>query len=151
MSTVENKGSHYVFFSRWCGLRQGDLLSPLLFVTVMETLSRMMSITVDWGLLSRFLVGSSNNEEIIVPHLLFADDTLIFCEANCEQFRHLQCLFLCFKVGSGLKINLSKSEIVPVGDVGDVEGLASILGWSGVFANEIFGSFFGSFLQSFYY
>jgi hypothetical protein len=28
----------------------------------------------------------------------------------------------------GLKINLSKSEIVPVGDVGDVEGLASILG-----------------------
>jgi hypothetical protein len=29
---------------------------------------------------------------------------------------------------SGLKINLSKSEIVPVGDVGDVEGLASILG-----------------------
>jgi len=49
------------------------------------------------------------------------------------------------------RINLSKSEIVPVGDVGDVEGLASILGWSGVFANEIFGSFFGSFLQSFYY
>jgi len=28
----------------------------------------------------------------------------------------------------GLKINLSKSEIVPIGDVGDVEVLASILG-----------------------
>jgi hypothetical protein len=36
-------------------------------------------------------------------------------------------MFLCFEVVSGLKINLSKSEIVPVGDVGDVEGLSSIL------------------------
>jgi len=29
---------------------------------------------------------------------------------------------------SGLKINLSKSKLVPVGNVGDIEGLACILG-----------------------
>jgi hypothetical protein len=40
----------------------------------------------------------------------------------------LRCLFLCFEAMSGLKINLSKSEIVSVGDVGDVEGLVGILG-----------------------
>jgi hypothetical protein len=40
----------------------------------------------------------------------------------------LQYIFLCFKVVLGLKINLTKSEIVPVGKVGDVEGLARILG-----------------------
>jgi hypothetical protein len=34
---------------------------------------------------------------------------------------------LCFEAVSGLKINLSKSEIVHVGDVGDIEGLANIL------------------------
>lgn len=35
---------------------------------------------------------------------------------------------LCFEAVSRLKINLSKSEIVPVGEVGDVGGLSSILG-----------------------
>jgi hypothetical protein len=33
-----------------------------------------------------------------------------------------------FEAVSGLKINLSKSEIVHVGNVGDIEGLANILG-----------------------
>jgi hypothetical protein len=36
--------------------------------------------------------------------------------------------FLCFEAVSGLKVNLTKSEIVLVGNVGDVEGLASIIG-----------------------
>jgi hypothetical protein len=40
----------------------------------------------------------------------------------------LRCLFLCFEAVLGLKINLSEFEIVPIGDVGDVMGLASILG-----------------------
>jgi hypothetical protein len=88
----------------------------------MEALSRMMSEIVDRGLLARFSVGSKNNEELLVSHILFADDTLILCEANCEQLRHLQCLFLCFEVVLGLKINLAKLELVLVGDMGDVEG-----------------------------
>lgn len=62
-----------------------------------------------------------------MSYLLFADDTLIFCEPNVEQFRDLRCLLLRFEAVLGLKINLSKSEMVPVGDVGDAE-LASILG-----------------------
>jgi hypothetical protein len=94
----------------------------------MEALSTMMSSTVERGLLSGFSVGSRNHEAMFVSHLLFADDTLIFCEPNVEQFRDLRCLFLCFEAVSGLKINLSKSEIVPIGDVGDVMELASILG-----------------------
>jgi hypothetical protein len=121
-------GSPSGFFSSSRGLRQGDPLSPLLFVVVMEALSRMMTATVDRGLLFGFSVGSRNNEELLVSHLLFADDTLIFCEANSEQLRHLRCIFLCFEAVSGLKINLAKSEIVLVGEVGDVEGLACILG-----------------------
>jgi hypothetical protein len=61
-------------------------------------------------------------------HLLFADDTLIFCEANYEQLRHLRCLFLFFEVVSRLKINVAKLELVPMGNVGDVEDLAQNLG-----------------------
>jgi len=59
---------------------------------------------------------------------LFADDTLIFCGAQDEQIRHLRCIFLCFEAASGLRINLGKSEIVPIGAVEDVEGLAHLLG-----------------------
>jgi hypothetical protein len=73
-------------------------------------------------------VGSRNNVELVVSYLLFADDTLIFCEANFEHLRNLQCLFLCFEAVLGLKINLSKSEIIPIGEVDDVESLASIIG-----------------------
>jgi hypothetical protein len=46
------------FFSSSRGLKHGDPLSLLLFVEVMEALSRMMATTVDSGLLSSFLVGT---------------------------------------------------------------------------------------------
>jgi hypothetical protein len=103
-------------------------LSPLLFVLVMKILSQMLSTMEESGQLSRFFMGSRCQEAMIVSHLLFADDTLIFCEPNVEQFRNLRCLLLCFEAVSGMKINLSKFEIVLVGDVGDVEELVSILG-----------------------
>jgi hypothetical protein len=54
--------------------------------------------------------------------------TLIFCGAQEEQIRHLRCIFLCFEAASGLRINLGKSEIVPIGEIEDVEGLANLLG-----------------------
>jgi hypothetical protein len=121
-------GSPSGFFGSSRGIRQGDPLSPLLFVVVMEALSRMLSSSVERGLLSGFSVGSRNNEALIISHLLFADDTLILCEPNVTHFRDLRCLFLCFEAVSGLKINLSKSEIVPIGEVENVVELASILG-----------------------
>jgi hypothetical protein len=40
----------------------------------------------------------------------------------------VSALILCFEVVSGLKINLAKLELVPVGNVGNVDGLAGILG-----------------------
>ena len=74
----------------------------------MKALSKMFA-TVDRGLLSTFSVGLRNNEDFAMSHLLFVDDTLIFCEANSEQLHNLCCLFLCFETVSGSEINLSKS------------------------------------------
>ena len=51
-------------------------------------------------------------------HLLFADDTLIFCEANSDQLRYLSCVFMWFEALFGLKVNMDKSEIIPVGGRG---------------------------------
>lgn len=49
---------------------------------------------------------------------------------NLDHLCHLRYLFLCFKVVSGLKlkINFSKTVLVPVRAVGDVGDLARILG-----------------------
>jgi hypothetical protein len=116
------------FFTSSRGLRQGDHLSPLLFVVVMEALSRMLVAALEQGSMTGFAVGPRESEAIVVNHLLFVDDTLIFCGAQEEQIRHLRCIFLCFEAASGLRINLRKSEIVPIGEVEDVEGLAQLLG-----------------------
>ena len=51
-------GSSVGFFGSSCGLRQSDPLSPLLFLLIMEVLSRMLKKTEDCGLLRGFLVGA---------------------------------------------------------------------------------------------
>ena len=64
----------------------------------------------------------------MVSHLLFADDTLIFCDADHSKIEHLGCVLTWFEAIFGLKINLGKSEMVLVGDVPNMEELACILG-----------------------
>jgi hypothetical protein len=59
---------------------------------------------------------------------LFADDTLVFCNAMPSQLRYLQGVFLLFEAASELKVNLAKSVLIPVGNVEQVGMLADILG-----------------------
>uniref|UniRef100_A0A2N9HX14 Uncharacterized protein n=1 Tax=Fagus sylvatica TaxID=28930 RepID=A0A2N9HX14_FAGSY len=94
----------------------------------METLSRMMTRAVEGGLFSGSQVGSLDNNLLHISHLLFADDTLIFSDANPDHILHLRILFTSFEAILGLKINLCKSEMVPVGHVPDLERLADIMG-----------------------
>jgi hypothetical protein len=70
------------FFGNSRGFKQGDHLSSFLFVIVMEAFSRMISATTHHGSLSGFVVGSRPSETINISHLLFVDDTLVFCGAN---------------------------------------------------------------------
>uniref|UniRef100_A0A2N9GD74 Reverse transcriptase domain-containing protein n=1 Tax=Fagus sylvatica TaxID=28930 RepID=A0A2N9GD74_FAGSY len=116
------------FFNSTRGIRQGDSLSPLLFVLVMEALSRLMDKAVVEHLLEGFAVNSYNRPDLKISHLLFADDTLIFCGADRVQLLHLKGVLMCFEAVSGLHINLGKSEIVPVGTVHGIQDLAQVIG-----------------------
>jgi hypothetical protein len=53
---------------------------------------------------------------------------LAFCGANANQIRYIEAFFVCFDAVAGLKVNLSKSALVPVGSRGDVDQLAGLLG-----------------------
>ncbi|XP_019078445.1 uncharacterized protein LOC109123361 [Vitis vinifera] len=116
------------FFSNSKGLRQGDPLSPYLFVLGMEVLSNLIRRAVDGGVLSGCRIRGRGEEEMIVSHLLFADDTIIFCEASKEQLSALSWILAWFEAASGLRINLDKSVLIPVGEVEDIEELAVELG-----------------------
>ena len=77
-------GSPVSFFGSSRGLRQGDPLSPLVFLLIMEVLSRILKKTEDGGLIQGFHVGPINSIGVRISHLLFADDTILFYDASRE-------------------------------------------------------------------
>jgi hypothetical protein len=133
------------FFISFYGLRQGDPLSPLLFVMVIKALGMMISIAMSGSLFPGFSMGIGNIGGIDISHFQFVDDNLILCGANPDHLCCLRCLFLCFEVVSGLKINVPKSKLVHVGNVDNVDALASILG-CGVSSFEVSWSTIGGLL-----
>lgn len=89
-----------------------------------EVLSKILQRAKE-GFILGFLV---RNGECTVSHLQFADDTMIFCDADVRQLGFLKCILNCFETVSNLKVNLAKSELFQVGKISNLESLAWILG-----------------------
>ena len=75
-------GSPARFFRNSRGLRQGDPLSPYLFVIGMEAFSRLLKRAVEGNYLSGSKIAERGGVETSISHLLYTDDTLLFCAAN---------------------------------------------------------------------
>jgi hypothetical protein len=120
-------GSPSGFFGSSRGLRQGDPLSPLLFLLFMEVLSQLLRRTEEVGLICGFKAGSATVSGLSISHLLFTDDTIVFYDADRDQLLHLRMVLACFEAVIGLGVNMGKSELVPVGEVRNVDQLAEIL------------------------
>ncbi|RVW17209.1 putative mitochondrial protein [Vitis vinifera] len=116
------------FFPSSKGLRQGDPLSPYLFVMGMEVLSALIRRAVRGGFVSGCSLKGRGGLVMEVSHLLFADDTIIFCEAKKEYLTSLSWILAWFEAASGLRINLAKSELIPIGEVEEIEEMAVELG-----------------------
>jgi hypothetical protein len=108
------------FFKRSKGLRQGCLLSPLLFILVMEGLSLSLKKAQNDGLITRIKVSRL----IKILHLLFVDDILIMSKASSTEWEKIQEILHVFCQASGLVINIQKSILMHSGV--DPENLHSI-------------------------
>ena len=113
------------FFPSTRGLRQGDPLSPYLFVMGMEVLDVLIRRAVEGGYLSGCNIRGGSRTSLHISHLFFADDTIVFCEASKDQVSHLSWILFWFEAVSGLRMNLAKSEIIPVGEVEEMLELAA--------------------------
>ena len=94
----------------------------------METLSCLLNRAIEENYISGSKIADGRGAELVISHLLYADDTLLFCEADNDQLKYLSWTLMWFKAVSGLKINLNKSEIIPIGTVANLKELASELG-----------------------
>lgn len=78
-SSISINGSPSTPFKLGRGLRQGDPLSPFLYLIVAEGLSRLMAGACRSGQFVSWKVGE---EEVQISHLQYADDTIFFGEAK---------------------------------------------------------------------
>ena len=90
------------------GLRQGDLLSPFLFLFCAEGLNALLNKAVDNGEI-RGLSLCCQGPKII--HLFFADDCLLFCKANKKECQKIQQLLHWYEGVSGQLVNKNKTTL----------------------------------------
>ena len=104
-------GSPKGYFKSSRGIQEGDPSSPLLFVIVAEALHAMLERANQLRLIKGFCY---DNAAIEITHLQFADDTVIFCDADLVQVDNLKLILKWFELLSGLKINYEKFELVGI-------------------------------------
>ncbi|XP_075092306.1 uncharacterized protein LOC107821421 [Nicotiana tabacum] len=121
-------GSPKGYFHSHRGLRQGDPLSPFLFIIAMEGLNNMIKTAKVSGWVKGFEVNRSGANNLEITHLQYADDTLVFCDAEKDQLRFLRIILVLFEGVSGLHINWRKSNIFPINEVNNMGQLTQILG-----------------------
>jgi hypothetical protein len=96
------------YFKGGKGLRQDDPLSPYLFVLAMEVFSRVMKEYTREGSGFKFHYRCSRMN---LTHLCFADDLLLFSNANLSSISIIKDTLREFELLSGLKANPSKSSL----------------------------------------
>ncbi|GKA17175.1 RNA-directed DNA polymerase, eukaryota [Tanacetum coccineum] len=92
------------------GLKQGDPLSPFLFIIVMESLHIAFQRVVDAGLYS----GLSLSSTVQLSHLFYADDAMFVGQWSDENIGMLVNVLKWFFRASGLRINMAKSKIMGI-------------------------------------
>lgn len=105
--SVKVNGVGHGYFEGKRGLRQGDPMSPLLFVLVMEYFSRLLSKMSE---LPDFRFHPMY-KKLKLTHLIFADDLMIFCKGQLSSVKRVMEALDHFSATTGLIANLEKSSL----------------------------------------
>ena len=101
-----------LFFSSR-GLRQGDPISPYLFLLVMERLYRRLA----WAVESKEIHIPPFPRGTSISHLFFADDVLLFCQANWRTITKLANILSSFTSSSGGELSkISNHSLLYISD-----------------------------------
>ena len=102
-------GTSHGFIRPERGIRQGDLLSPFLFILCEEALVSCLNIAESEGQITGIKLSASGPS---VHHLLFADDSLLLCNASTGEASEIMSCLKEYGQASGQMINLQKSSII---------------------------------------
>lgn len=90
------------------GLRQGDPLSPYIFVICTQGLSSLINGYKESGLIKGVQMASRGPT---ITHLFFADDSLLFFKADRDSCRYIKDCLDIYERASGQMINYDKSAL----------------------------------------
>jgi hypothetical protein len=102
-------GARGKWYRHYRGLRQGDPLSPLLFILSMEPLQWLLVLATAYGLLSPI-----NNRMARLRISLYADDAVVFVNPVKEELQIVSELLDIFGTVSGLGTNRNKCVVFPI-------------------------------------
>jgi hypothetical protein len=103
---VNGQPCHYFKPNR--GIKQGDPLSPYLFILCADVFSGLITKAQNHSTINGIAIAQNAPK---VSHLFFADDSIIFCRAKKEEAIQLKAIFDEYQRISGQQINMSKSEM----------------------------------------
>ncbi|XP_021621451.1 uncharacterized protein LOC110621477 [Manihot esculenta] len=103
--SLQVNGHRFGYLTPTRDIRQGDPLSPYLFLLVAEGFSHALNNSAIRGL-------SASRHGPSISHLLFADDSILFTQATMEQENIIQSILHNYSRASGQSVNLAKSTII---------------------------------------
>jgi hypothetical protein len=103
------------------GLRQGDPLSPYLFLFVVDGLSSLLQKQINMGNIQELQICRRSPG---ISHLLFADDSLLFFKANMEQASKINVVLRTYEASTGQLLSPAKCSLMLGRKCSDDDGKA---------------------------